>query len=96
MFNDEKLPVSLVLDPPGGTLQDPKWASSDESIFTVDVAPDGMSVLAVSVDGAQGVATLSFTDAGAVPLSASMDIPVMNRPVEATGVQMVAGEAVPK
>ena len=84
MFNDEKLPVSLVLDPPGGTVQSPVWASSDESMFTVDVAPDGMSAFAVSVDGAVGVATLSFDDAGAIPLHAAMDIAVMNRPVEAT------------
>lgn len=96
MLDDEQLPVSLVLDPPDGTLQDPKWTSSDENIFTVVVAPDSMSAKAVSVTGARGVATLSFNDAGATPLSASMDIPVMGRPQEATGVSLVAGVAEPK
>lgn len=97
MFNDEKIKVSVTLDPPGGTVQDPQWTSSDESIFTVvDVAPDGLSAVARSVDGAQGVATLNFKDAGAVALSASMDIAVMGREVEATGVTMTAGDPEPK
>ena len=97
MFNDEKMKVSVALDPPGGTVQDPQWTSSDESVFTItDIASDGLSAFARSVDGAQGVATISFKDAGAVILSASMDIAVMNREVEATGVTMTAGEPEPK
>lgn len=96
MYNDEKLRVKLVLDPPDGTVQDPIWLSSDESVFTAEPAADGKSCLARSVDGASGVATLSFKDAGAVPLAASLDIPVLKRPVEATGVALEAGEPEPK
>lgn len=97
MFNDEKLKISVALDPPGGTVQSPEWASSDESVFTIaDIAVDGLSAFARSVDGAQGVATISFKDAGSTPLSASMDIAVMGREVEATGVVMTAGEPEPK
>lgn len=96
MFNDEKLLIKLVLDPPDGTVQDPQWTSSDEAVFTMVPAADGKSAHAVSVDGAVGVATVSFKDAGAVQLSASMDVAVMNRPQEATGVSLEAGEPEPK
>lgn len=101
MYDDEQITFSVKFTPENATVQNPKWTSSDESLATMVVASDGKSATAVSVTGGRGVSTITFEcdadlGAGERPLSVSTDLPVMGRDVEATGVEMVAGEPEPK
>ncbi len=106
MFNDEKLPLAVKFVDANGNDAPvdgvPVWIStSDASVLTMNVAADGMSAFAVSVDGAQGVATVTVTadahiGAGVTNISGSLDVAVMNRPLEAVGVQLTAGTPEPK
>jgi hypothetical protein len=78
--NEEKVGVSVSFftdkGKPAKVDGAPVWKSSDESVATVVPSADGMSASIVSVDGAEGTATISVEGdadlgAGVVPVGAS-------------------------
>lgn len=73
---------------PGGI---PEWVSADETVATLDVAPDGLSAYVISDDTNQGLSVITVTDPEERPdgskLSNSFQAKITKEPDGATSIE---------